>query len=339
MTLFLQRTQARRLRYLAGGFAANVAQASRLFGVKLTLTTRPTLAYLEVIERSPNVAAITRVTANEDRTVNVGAPVLSPRDNTMIFTEIVKEQDNSWYSNIQKERVGEPAKTPLTYGKWQDMFPAFTPDGSNVVFSSNRTSKNPTLWQISSEHAGGNTKLTYTQAEDYSPCVSPDNKSIVFASNPPGADEPQIWSLSRDSSLLTQLREGEAPQVSPDGKRILFIRKDKLTEIPQLWVMGIDGSGETQLSQNTNYRIEDPRWSPDGKWIVYASNEGLDSKRNQNFDIWLMAANGSKRTQLTTNGSEDRSPCWDNEGKTIYFLSNRGGAWNIWRFQPILPTE
>jgi Tol biopolymer transport system component len=93
------------------------------------------------------------------------------------------------------------------------------------------------------------------------------------------------------------------------------------------------------LSQNTNYRIEDPRWSPDGKWIVYASNEGLDSRKVQNYDIWLMAANGSKRTQLTTNGSEDRSPCWDHDGKTIHFLSNRGGAWNIWRFQPILPAE
>ena len=308
-------------------------------GVKLKLTRKPTLAYLEFIERSSTVASVTKVTANEDRAVNIGAPVLSPKENILVFTEIVEEENNSWYSTLHKQPVGESAKTQLTSGKWHDIHPAFTPDGSNVVFSSNRTSSNSTLWQIRSEGGGGNLKLTYTQAEDYSPSVAPGDKTIVFASNPPGAEEPQIWSLSRESTLLTQLREGESPQVSPDGKRILFVRHDKLANVRQLWVMSIEGGGETQLTQNTDYDIMDPRWSPDGKWIVYASNEGRDSKNLQNYDIWIMTAKGSKRIQLTTNGSDDISPCWDYEGKTVYFLSNRGGAWNIWRFRPILPSE
>lgn len=308
-------------------------------GVKLALTRKPTLAYLEVIERSPNVASVTRVTANEDKAINVGPPVLSPTKDILLFAEIVEEQDGSYYSNIQKQRVGEFGKTPLTYGKWQDIFPTFTPNGSNVVFSSNRASKNATLWEIKSEETGGITKLTYTQAEDYSPSVAPRNDRIVFASNPPGAEEPQIWSLARDSNLMTQLREGKFPQVSPDATQILFVRQHKLSKKDQLWIMSIDGGGETQLTQNTDYEIVDPRWAPDGKWIAYASNEGLDSKKLRNFDIWLMSANGSKRTQLTTNGSQDDSPYWDHEGKTIYFRSNRGGAWNIWRFRPILSSE
>ena len=308
-------------------------------GVKLALTRKPTLAYLEVIERSPNVAAVTRVTDNQDKDINIGPPVLSPTDDVLLFTEIVEENNGAWYSNIQEQRVGSFGKTRLTYGKWHDSFPAFTPDGTNVVFSSNRTSSNPTLWQVKADGPGGIIKLTYTQAEDFSPFVAPDNRTIVFASIPPSAEEPQIWMLSRDNNLLTQLREGETPRVSPDGKRILFVRQDKLSKRHQLWVMSIDGASETQLTQNTDYDIIDPRWSPDGKWIVYASDEGFDSHNNRNYDIWLMTANGSQRTQLTTNGSLDDSPCWDHEGKTIYFRSNRGGAWNIWRFQPILPAE
>jgi Tol biopolymer transport system component len=308
-------------------------------GVKLVLTRKPTLAYLEVIERSPNVASVTRVTVNEDKALNVGAPVLSPASDVLLFTEIVEEENKAWYSNIEKQRVGELGKTRLTYGKWHDLFPAFTPDGKKAVFSSNRTSSNPTLWQVGVDAQIGLTKLTYTQAEDYSPTVAPGDKMVVFTSNPPGADEPQIWIFSRESNLLTQLREGEVPQVSPDGKHILFIRQDKLSKRHQLWVMSSDGAEETQLSQNTDYDITDPRWSPDGKWIVYASNEGFDSQKLRNYDIWIMSANGSKRTQLTTNGSQDDSPCWDFQGKTIYFRSNRGGAWNIWRFQPILSAE
>jgi TolB protein len=98
--------------------------------------------------------------------------------------------------------------------------------------------------------------------------------------------------------------------------------------------MNIEGSGETQLTQNTDYEIFSARWSPDGKWITYASNEGLDSQQRHNLDIWLMTPDGSKRTQLTTNGSYDDSPCWDSKGEYIYFRSNRGGAWNIWRVKP-----
>jgi Tol biopolymer transport system component len=195
------------------------------------------------------------------------------------------------------------------------------------------------LWIVKADKPGGLSKLTNTQAEDFSPSVSPNDQFVVYVSNPPSAEEPQIWTVPLDAALLTQLREGESPQASPDGKSILFIRQDKITKVKQLWLMGIDGAEETQLTQNTDFDIIDARWSPDGKWIVYASKEGRDSEQLRNFDIWLMAADGSRHTQLTTNGSWDDSPCWDAKGETIYFRSNRGGVWNIWRFKPILSTQ
>jgi len=308
-------------------------------GVKLALVRKPTLAYLEVIERSPNVASVTRVTANEDKSVRIDTPVVSPTEDVLLFGEFVQEEKGSTYCNVQKLRIGSTAKTRLTYGKYQDVFPTFTADGKRVVFSSNRTSSNPTLWTIKAEGPGGISMLTHTLAEDFSPSVSPDTNNclVAFASNPPDAEEPQIWSVPMDGGMETQLREGESPQISPDGRQILFIRRDKLTKLRQLWLMSVEGAGETQLTQNTDYEVADARWSPDGKWIVYASNEGLDSQQLHNWDIWLMAADGSKRTQLTTNGSWDDGPCWDSKGAYIYFRSNRGGAWNIWRFQPILP--
>ena len=305
-------------------------------GVKLVITKKPTLAYLEVIERSPNVASVTRVTANEDKAVQIGPPVLSPAEDIVLYWEFVEEENGIKYSNIQKQKVGSFGKTRLTYGKYRDLFPAFTPDGKRVVFSSNRTTSNPTLWAVNADSPVGITKLTHTQAEDYSPSISPDGQLIAFTSNPPDAEEAQIWTVPIGTSLMTQLREGESPQISPDGKHILFVRRDKITKKRQLWSMSIDGAQETQLTQNTEYEVTDPRWSPDGKWIVYASDEGRDSQQRPNFDIWLMAADGSKRTQLTTNGSWDDGPCWDHKGEVVYFRSNRGGAWNIWRFQPVL---
>ncbi len=340
---------------------ATVEPQKTVEGTKLQLLRRPTLAYLEVIERSPNVAAVTRVTSNEDPNAQVGAPVLSPTEDTLVYDVIVPE-GNEYYSNLQKMTVGGFGQTRVTYGKWTDLNPTFTPNGKVIVFSSNRTSNNKTLWRVNSETAGGITRLTSTAAEDYAPSVASDGKFIAYVSLPPKAEESQIWTIPWDGNLVTQLREGESPCVSPDDKRILFSRRDKISGVWQLWVMSVDGTEETQLTQSADTgdasksmasaageTPEDAlqkhlqniqgRWSPDGKWIVYASNEGRDSKGRRNFDIWLMSADGSSKTQLTTNGSWDDSPCWDHTGQFIYFRSNRGGAWNIWRLKPILETK
>jgi len=328
-------------------------------GAKLQFYERQVLAYLEVIERSPNVASVTRVTSNEDPNAQVGAPVLSPTEDLLVFEQIFREPvagepRTNYFSNLQKMKVGSEAKTRVTYGKWNDITPAFTPDGRNLIFSSNRTSTNNTLWRIRADGPGGITKITLTLAEDFSPSVAPDGKIIAYTSNPPRAEESQIWTVPAEGSLVTQLREGESPCISPDNKRILFVRRDKVGADKQIWVMTVDGTEETQLTQNPDAAEKNatraanskdviqntsPRWSPDGKWIVYASNEGRDSKGRRNFDIWMMAADGSQKTQLTTNGSLDDSPCWDRTGKYIYFRSNRGGDWNIWRFEPLMETK
>ena len=95
--------------------------------------------------------------------------------------------------------------------------------------------------------------------------------------------------------------------------------------------MNADGSNPTQLTFSGDYDDITPSWSPDGKKIVFASNNGRDLKGRSNFDIWTMNADGSEVTQLTTNGSLDDHPVWDPKGKYIYFRSNRGGFLEIWR--------
>ena len=316
-------------------------------GVKLETRARKTLAYLEVIERSPNVKSVTRVTENEDKDITIGPPILSPTEDIMVYWEmpitiIIDPSGNarlSRYSNICKQNIGSHAKTRMTFGNRTDLFPAFSPDGTTLLFSSNRTGPNPTLWRIALTGGGGITKITNTMAEDYEPCVSPDKTFIVYASNPPGADEPQIWKVDYNGLLPTQLRVGRSPDLSPDGKKILFIRVDSDSGKEQLWMMDTDGTGETQLTNNTEYNIESARWSPNGEKIIFASNEGVDSRKRQNYDIWIMDADGTNRTQLTTNGSRDDSPHWDRNGHFVYFRSNRGGEWNIWRFEPVIPQS
>ncbi len=356
--------------------------------LKLAPVRHNTIGYLDVVERSPNVKGVTRITANEDRGAILGRPVHSPVDDVLVYEwiqtgkakpvnytmqdgdtletvaaafgvstdELLKANpqlepkkvavgtrinvvQNRVFSNIWTQKIGSYAKTRVTYGKWRDLFPAFTPDGQYLVFSSNRSGPNATLWRVKVAGGGGITKITNTLAEDYRSSVSPDGRLIAYDSSPPGAERIQLWTIQSNGALPSQLRDGAAPRISPDGSRILFVRTDKETGRSQIWLTDAEGTTETQLTQNQTYDVLGPQWSPDGTWIAFASNESPDDRGRPNFDIWMMTADGSDTTQLTTNGSHDDGPCWDPTGRWIYFRSNRGGAWNIWRLIPAQQRE
>jgi TolB protein len=69
-------------------------------------------------------------------------------------------------------------------------------------------------------------------------------------------------------------------------------------------------------------------WSPDGKSLVYTG------RRNGEFDIYRIAADGGKETQLTTTVGLDDGPEYTPDGEYIYFNSVRSGRMQIWRMQP-----
>jgi dipeptidyl aminopeptidase/acylaminoacyl peptidase len=316
-------------------------------GVKLERRLDRVIAYLEVIERSPNVKSVTKVTNNEDVLAQIGEPVLSPKGDMLAYSVFFNEKGVT-YSNIWMQPVGSPGRTRITQGNSIDLHPAFTHDGQYIYFSSNRMKKNAGIWRIHTMGGGGLTSITNTDAEDFGISVFPADDQIAYTSIPYGVEEPQLWTIRSSGTLPTQLREGRFPHVSPSGKRLAFTRYDPsikatrpdTTFYPaQIWVMQVDGSGETQITQNATYNCIHPKWSPDGRWIVYASDEGLDAQGRHNYDIWMMRSDGTRKTQLTTNGSLDDSPNWSPDGKQIYFRSNRGGAWNIWYFEPYLSTE
>jgi Tol biopolymer transport system component len=154
-----------------------------------------------------------------------------------------------------------------------------------------------------------------------------------------GVAEPQIWTVDLNNiNLLTQLSTGTNPQISPNGRRVAYVQQDAQTKRRAVWIMNIDGTGKKRLSPEVLSHDEmDPRWSPDGNWIAFTSNNPADAKNKTDSDIWLMTAEGKKRTQLTKNQSHDDAPCWNRDGTWIYFRSNRGGAWNVWRLAPVFP--
>lgn len=263
--------------------------------------------------------------------VDYPALAASPTADVLVYARAERRGDGSWVSKLYRQSTRGGAAARLTSSDAMEYTPAFSYDGDAVIFSSDNASANPTLWRIKVDNGGGTliTSLTHTDAMDFAP--SAGQGLIVYTSLPPRATETQIWECRLDGSEAGYLIDGKSPQLSPDDKHILFLRRGR-TGRYQLWLMDPNGGNLTQLTQNDQFDISDPRWSPDGQWIAYSSFEGKDPDGRPNADIWLVAGDGSpRRIQLTQNGSFDGSPVWDRNGHTIYFRSNRGGTWNVWR--------
>lgn len=108
------------------------------------------------------------------------------------------------------------------------------------------------------------------------------------------------------------------PQISPNDKIIAYVvtRADKAENKTDsdIWLVPLAGGQPRQLTASPK-QDRHPRWSPDGKWIVFESN------RSGAFQLYLIAADGGEARQLTTTATEANQPVWSSDGRSIAFVS------------------
>ncbi|MFN2262824.1 MAG: prolyl oligopeptidase family serine peptidase [Anaerolineales bacterium] len=110
--------------------------------------------------------------------------------------------------------------------------------------------------------------------------------------------------------------------LSPDGKYIVFIwQRDGNSDI---WLMRSNGYGwperiTVDRPQQSFWTDDQPRWSPDSKWIVFSAQE----------DLWVVSRKGGKARRLTDFKLGDGHPIFSPDGSRIYFLSGRKEFLNL----------
>ena len=105
--------------------------------------------------------------------------------------------------------------------------------------------------------------------------------------------------------------------VSPDGSRVAMILSKSGS--PEVWVANADGGDLKQLTR-TPEDESSPCWSPDGKWICYASKQG--GVRG----LYKVPASGGAAQRIITRGvSSPSEPDWSPDGKWIVFTAQMGG--------------
>jgi Tol biopolymer transport system component len=135
----------------------------------------------------------------------------------------------------------------LTFGVGGNFWPAWSPDGKSLAFTSTQTGS-PEIWTMRAD--GTNQKqITISGGGNLLPAWSPDGTKIAFFSRRTGSS--QIWVMNADGSHQTQLTTAGANQVptwSPDGLKIAFWSGDAATGFGQVWIMDPDGSDKQQLT-------------------------------------------------------------------------------------------
>ena len=233
----------------------------------------------------------------------------------------------------------------------QDAYPMLSPDGTRLVFESNRAGN----WDIYSMKPDGNdlVRLTDNPAADVGPIWSPDGKRIVFGSERDAGD-PEIYVMNADGSdqrrLTRQPGDDSHPHWSPDGSRIVFnsarttpdLKAEWTKQYHEIFTMAADGSDVRQITHAKTVSTY-PQFSPDGKKIAFRRR--LDgpafewdlSASTSNSEVFVMNADGSNPVDVSKSASYDGWPAWSPDGTTIVFSSNRAGPANIGQLYAVDP--
>lgn len=196
---------------------------------------------------------------------------------------------------VRADGTGLARLTPVLDGV-ED--PAWSPDGSKIAYARDARG----IW-IMNANGSGKRRLCDYEVCGRAPAWSPDGLRIAF-----GQDGVQI--LNEDGTQHATVPGTKQFQVtaldwSPDGKRLAFEACFK-----DIYVIKLDGSGRRLLVRDG----ESPRWSPDGRTILFTKNDGKA--------IYVVDARGG-RPRLIRKTSSVFGADWSADGTRIAYFADK----------------
>ena len=213
--------------------------------------------------------------------------------------------------------------------------PALAPDGSEIAFVSGGD-----IWTVPA--AGGEARLLVSHpANESRPLYSPDGRRLAFISTRTGNGD--IYLLTLETGDLKRLtfddNNDQLDGWSADGRWIYFTSSSRdISGMNDIFRVSVDGGTPMQVTADlyTNEYFSAP--SPDGGAVAFTGyGFGFSQwwrKGHSHIDeseIWLMRF-GAKPSyeQISEGGAKEVWPMWSKDGRTIYYVSDRSGAQNVW---------
>ncbi len=193
-----------------------------------------------------------------------------------------------------------------------------TPNEKNIIYGGPEVMKSVNnIWKIS-DKGGKPVQVTHhTDGNLYFPSISADRKTIVYE------DNFGLWKLDvasgksseirvdvksdskdNDTELVTVNNETEAFHISPSNRRAAVVVHG------EIFTVATD-KGEPQRVTDTPWREEDPRWSPNGKWIAFISD------RSSRQEIWISDELGKNLKKVSDVDCDKNQIAWSPDSKSL----------------------
>jgi Tol biopolymer transport system component/C-terminal processing protease CtpA/Prc len=216
-------------------------------------------------------------------------------------------------------------------------YSAISPDGQTIAF----TYKGD-IYTVPST-GGAARAITFNEAYDYMPVWSHDGKSIAFASDRYGNFD--IFIVNSDGGEPTRLTfhsRNEYPySFSADDKSVIFggLRQDLASHRqfptnsqPELYSVSVNGG---RVGMVWTFPAEAVQVSKDGQLMVYQDKKGGENEFRKHHtssitrDIWLYNSKTGEQKMITNYKGEDRNPVFADNDKSIYYLCEESGNFNV----------
>ena len=205
------------------------------------------------------------------------------------------------------------AEQPVAAPARAFMFVRLSPDARRVAASIAEQDVQVWLHDLSRETL---TRFTFEGNRNLNSVWTPDGKRIAFNSNKEGPPQRIFWQLADGSGGLERLANGEYAQVpmswSPDGKLLAFMENNPTTGY-DIWVLRL-ADRKAQPFLRTPFNESVPRFSPDGHWLAYISNE------SGRYEVYVQPYPGpGGKWQISTEGGTE--PAWNSNGQELFYRS------------------
>ncbi len=210
----------------------------------------------------------------------------------------------AWVNRIGTEqRIAAPGHNYV--------MPRLSPDGQRLAVGIEETEAQVWIYDLARDAL---TRLTFEGAGNVDPVWTPDGKRIVFKGN----RNRLFWQPSDGSGAAEELTSSEMSSNnvpggwSPDGRE-LAITQDQA--VRKIWILLLQDRKPHLFVDSPSYDTS-PRFSPDGHWIVYSSNE------SGRYEIYVRPYPGpGGKWQVSTEGGSE--PVWNPKGHELFFRNGQ----------------
>jgi Tol biopolymer transport system component len=237
--------------------------------------------------------------------------VWSPNSKRLAYTQN-SGCEGDLYVRVVEATGGRPR---LVSRGFRSLDPAWAPTGRTIVYTSSPTNRERLYLHLRNPDRGPSRRIPHTR-----PVISnsgtPSRPTAVWA-----RDGRSIFFLGtnvrRGVSLLRVAFDNRAPRdltpgladvksfdLSRDGRGVVLGVVEAGSG--HIYVMNADGTGRRRLTEPGVIHGTDPRWSPDGRKIIFVGR----GRGVRNTDIYVMNADGSDKRNLTRSASSEEAPAW-----------------------------